>query len=108
MSVSEVAEYNLSVDALDVYHFMVKISVFDAVNALVADSQTVPLSLSLKKGLYTVRVDLNGQIKDTVTALNRDQHFVVTTDRQMASNGAHIIVPPPIYTSALLYDGNED
>jgi len=62
-------------------------------------------SYQLKKGLYTVRIEMNAEISDKVITLNSDKEYLVSSDLSQASR-TNIIQPPQQFSSALLSGDN--
>jgi hypothetical protein len=95
--------YALRIRVGDEYIYLVKISVFSSDNRIIS---TVKKSRSvyqyqLKKGLYTVRVEMNAEINDKVITVDSDKEYLVTSDYSQKSQ-SNIIEPPKQYSSALL------
>lgn len=95
--------HNLIIRVSEEYLYLVKIIVFNSNNKII-ESQTSnqhETSFSLPQGLYNLRIEMNGGIKDEVILLDNDKEFLVA-DR--SNNNIGIITPPKQFSSALLGD----
>ena len=108
MSVSEIKQqFTLQINALDEFRFTVKASIFDATSKIVEKGIiNFPFYRELNKGLYVIRVEVNGGIKDTFITLNSDKRIAIGTDRSELNYYSDIVEPPNLYSSALFYDNH--
>lgn len=107
MSTSDLnKKYTLRVELDDEYKHLVKISVFNSQNRIIPplEKSSSKYVYTLTKGLYTIRLVMNGEIKDKIFTLNADKDFIVSSNIYNNQN-INIIEPPRQYSSALL-DGN--
>lgn len=76
-------KHTLIVKVSEGYKYLVKVVLFDSTDRIVPSvNQSINrFEYQIKKGLYTVRVEMNGEIKDRVVKVDSDQHFLVTGDR---------------------------
>jgi hypothetical protein len=109
MSHSESPTFRLEIGSGSDYRFATRVTVFSAKNdKLHSGLLSKPLSYNLPKGLYTIRVELNGKITDEVISLNKDTHVVVRKPPHSSNdwNKAKVIDLPRLYSSAPLQNAN--
>lgn len=105
---SDRPKYKLYIGSGSDYRFVTRITVFDSRNQKVqSDRLGKTLEYELFKGLYTIRIELNGKSVDEVISLNGDTQVVV---RKPPMNGdwtkAKTIALPQLYSSAPLINSN--
>ncbi|MCX6312082.1 MAG: hypothetical protein NT084_10665 [Bacteroidetes bacterium] len=106
MSTSNQPIFKLRIGSGSEYKFVIRVIVFDARNNQVHSSSVAEIiECSLKKGLYTVRVQLNGKINDTIISLSQDTNLVLRIPPYGKEwENARIIDLPKQYSSALFKD----
>lgn len=98
------ATYALKISVDDEYKYLVKISLFDSDNRIISpiEKSRNSYSFQLNKGLYTLRVEMNAAVNDTIISVKSDQEYLVSTT--IANNTNTIsIEPPKQFSSALLH-----
>lgn len=99
--------YILTINVSNEYKYLVNILLFDSCNRIVKPDErsSCIYKYKIKKGLYTIRVELNAEINDKVISLDGDKEFLVSSNlsNKQVSN---IIEPPKQYSSALLFGDN--
>lgn len=95
--------FQFRIRVADEYKYLVKILLFDSANRIVQplEKSRYQYDFRLKKGLYTVRVEMNAEISDKVIAVNSDKEYLVTSDYSKITS-SNIIEPPQQFSSALL------
>lgn len=101
-------QFQLKITVADEYKYLVKVLLFDSSSRIIPPNvQTKNDYLyQVKRGLYTVRVEMNAEIKDKVVRMNSDIEYFVASDL-LLSNSKNIIEPPRQFSSALLGGQNE-
>lgn len=103
MSISDKKQmYTLTIYLSEEYTYFVKTVVFDVNNKIIksTESNSSVMFYSLEKGLYTLRIELNGGIKDEILLLDRNLIYQIS---DMASDSfSKTISPPTQFSSALL------
>lgn len=108
MSTSESSiRFQLLIKVADEYKYLVKILVFDSGNRIVSpiEKSRYQYQFQLKKGLYTVRVEINAEINDKVITVNADKEYLVSSEYSSTSQ-SNVIEPPQQFSSALLSGAN--
>lgn len=94
-------EFELTIEAAEFYRHALQIAVFASDNQVVHRSRQWPLRLPLKKGSYTIRLDLNGNVDDERIILDSPKHFVVVPDTG-PPGASNELNPSRLYCSAPL------
>ncbi|MBI1185480.1 hypothetical protein GC194_14515 [bacterium] len=99
--------FQLRIRVADEFKYLVKIVVFDSGNRIVSpiEKSRYQYQFQLKKGLYTVRVEMNAEINDKVITVDADKEYLVSSEYSSSSQ-SNIIEPPQQFSSALLSGGN--
>ena len=99
--------YTLRINLSGEYYLLVKITVFDSFNRIVEHTSSSPYDIhySLAQGLYTLRVEVNGEIKDEVILLDKNIDYLIAEDQYPALPVKNFISLPKQYSSALLGEG---
>ncbi|MGL4597839.1 MAG: hypothetical protein ACRCYO_09930 [Bacteroidia bacterium] len=109
MSASE-EKYVLNIASTSDYRFAVAVNVFSAFNERVYSGGIAkPIQEKLPRGIYMIRVELNGQVSDTAISLTEDAYVIIrkgSTAGKWAN--ARIIDLPELYSSAPLQDEKFD
>jgi len=108
MSTSDsLPKYTLTVAVADEYKYLVKVLLFDSGNRIISpvEKSRYEYKYQIKKGLYTVRVEMNAEINDKVVTINSDNNYLVTSNYSHSSK-SNIIEPPQQFSSALLSGEN--
>lgn len=94
----------LSIQISEEYIFLVKITVFDAHHKIIEPVEVKPeqLKFKLQPGLYTLRTEMNGEVKDEVFWFDKKQTIQVRNATTNAHFKTKNIQPPKQYSSALL------
>lgn len=86
------------------YVFLVKLTLFDAnlklIEPISATSNQV--KFKLPKGLYTIRTEMNGEVKDEVLWFDKKTAVHISPNKQSNKSKSKIITPPLQFSSALL------
>lgn len=105
MSTSEKKlDHTLRIRISEEYKYLVNISIFDS-NSRIIESQSsnrYEVSFSLPHGLYTLRIEMNGDIKDEVIFLDEEKEYQIADKTDVLSGNIKIISPPKQFSSALL------
>ncbi|NOS94452.1 MAG: hypothetical protein HOP30_21265 [Cyclobacteriaceae bacterium] len=85
------------------YKYLVSIFLFDSTNRIISpiEKSRDQYKYQLKKGLYTLRVEMNAGITDKVITVNTNKAYWITSDLSQAPL-SDIIQPPQQFSSALL------
>lgn len=108
MSTSDsLPKYSLTVAVADEYKYLVKVLLFDSANRIISpiEKSRYQYRYQIKKGLYTVRVEMNAEINDKVVTVNTDKNYLVTSNFSNTAQ-SNIIEPPQQFSSALLSGDN--
>jgi hypothetical protein len=108
MSTSDLSsKFMLRIRVADEYKYLVNILLFDSNNRIISpiEKSRYQNYFQLKKGLYTVRIEMNAEIIDKVIALNSNKEYLVSSDLSQSSS-TNIIEPPQQFSSALLSGDN--
>lgn len=100
-------QFQLRIRVADEYKYLVKVLLFDSDSRIISPTEKsrYEYSYQLKKGLYTVRIEMNAEISDKVIRLNSNKEYLVTSDLSQ-SPSTNIIEPPQQFSSALLSGEN--
>jgi len=95
--------HTLTVEISEEYKYLVKISVFDSNNRIIESeiSSRLAIVFRLPLGLYTIRIEMNGEIKDDVILLDKEKKYKIGNNKSYDDN-IKIISPPQQFSSALL------
>lgn len=88
------------------YKYFVDVTVYDF-NSRVVKSQSssnTEILFSIPRGIYTLRIEMNGVIKDKVTLIDRNKHYLIGDRNSENVENAELLVAPRQYSSALLGD----
>jgi hypothetical protein len=98
--------YKLNIYISEDYKYLVKISVFNYHNRIVKSeiSDMFETRYDLPQGIYTLRVEMNGDIKDEIILLNQTLAYEITDKEQSSYRNAKALMPPRQFSSALLGD----
>jgi hypothetical protein len=109
MSASE-EKYFLNIASSSDYRFAIAVNVFSAFNERVYSGGIAkPVKEKLPRGIYTIRVELNGQVSDMAISLTENTYIIIRkgpTTKEWAN--ARIIDLPELYSSAPLQDEKFD
>ena len=96
--------HNLRIIVSDGFQYYVKVTVFDSNNRIVESHflNRYEISFSLPQGLYTLRVEMNGEITDEVILLNKDKEYEIADEKYNSVGNRKIITPPKQFSSVLL------
>ncbi len=86
------------------YKYLINITVFDS-NSRIIESQSsnrYEVSFTLPMGLYTIRIEMNGDIKDEVILLDKEKEYLIGDKKSYTTGNIKIISPPKQFSSALL------
>ncbi|WP_340199932.1 helix-turn-helix domain-containing protein [Ascidiimonas sp. W6] len=103
------AQLKLTIHIDYVYIHLVKVSLFDTHNREVIPlekSNQHHLYFEIPSGLYTLRMVMNGQVKDKVFLLDKDKSFNIANH-----HGENVIKPPKQFSSVLvseLYESSHE
>jgi len=102
--------YYLKIRIAQEYSYAIKILIIDASDVIIVEKSSHPdyYLYSLKKGLYTLRINMNGGIKDTVLLINKDTNYLIGDIFEDNVKYLNVIPPPKQYTSALLGEVSND
>ena len=94
--------YNLTIRISEEYKYLVNISIFDSSSRIIESKTSVsnPILFNFSQGLYTLRIEINGNVKDDIILLDKSLEYFIGNEIK----GKNIIkIAPPIqYSSALL------
>ncbi len=109
MSASE-EKYFLNIASSSDYRFAIAVNVFSAFNERVYSGGIAePVKEKLPRGIYTIRVELNGQVSDTAISLTEDTYIIIRKGPSTKEwSKARIIDMPELYSSAPLQDEKFD
>jgi hypothetical protein len=93
--------YKIEIDAERHFQYLVRMTLFDAENNIVLTGSEYPLSRKMPRGLYTIRLDSNGSIKDKVILLGNNCRYRISHDNN-ATGDVIVLVPPPMFSAAPL------
>ncbi|KIA98513.1 hypothetical protein OA88_20485 [Flavobacterium sp. JRM] len=96
--------HTLRIRISEEYKYFVNIILFDS-NSRIIESQSsnrYEVLYALLQGLYTIRVEMNGNIKDEVILLDKEKEFEIGNKNSYTSGDIKIISPPKQFSSALL------
>jgi hypothetical protein len=96
--------YTLRILVSEEYMYLVKIMVFDTDNRTInyQSSTRYEISFSLIQGLYTLRIEMNGEVLDEVVLIDKDKIFQIASNQSVSTRDIKVITPPKQYSSALL------
>jgi hypothetical protein len=96
--------HTLRIRVAEEYKYLVKVSVFDSNNRIVENlsSDRYEILFALTQGLYTLRIEMNGEIIDEVFLLDKDKEYQIADKQPASTNDIKVISPPKQYSSALL------
>ena len=100
----KILNHTLRIRISEEYKYLVNIMVFDS-NSRIIESQTsnrYEVSFTLPQGLYTIRIEMNGDIKDEVILLDKDKEYQISDKYSYTTGNVKIISPPKQFSSALL------
>ena len=97
-------DHTLRIRISEEYKYLVNITVFDSNNRIIESqsSNKYEVSFTLPHGLYTLRIEMNGDIKDEVILLNKEKEYQVGDQNSFSYENIKIISPPKQFSSALL------
>ena len=100
-------QFQLRIRVADEYKYLVKVILFDSGSRIISpiEKSRYEYFYQLRKGLYTIRIEMNAEISDKVIRLNSDIEYFVTSDLSQSSL-KNIIEPPQQFSSALLSGEN--
>lgn len=86
------------------YKYLVNITVFDSNSRIIESkfSNKYEVSFILPQGLYTLRIEMNGNIKDEVILLDKARAYQIGDKNSYTIGNIKIISPPRQFSSALL------
>ncbi|MBK7389238.1 MAG: hypothetical protein IPI23_09285 [Bacteroidetes bacterium] len=96
--------HTLRIRISEEYKYLVNITVFDS-NSRIIESQSsnrYEVSFTLPLGLYTIRIAMNGDIKDEVILLDKEKEYKIGDKNSYTTGNVKIIAPPKQFSSALL------
>lgn len=98
-----ISKFNVILVTEKPYAYFITISLFGSDNMLISpiSNSGHQLNFKLEKGLYTLRVELNGEINDTIISVDMDKKIMVT-DHQHENKFNTVVNLPPQFSSALL------
>lgn len=98
-----VSKFNITITTEKAYAYFAHISVFSSDHILITPASNLgnQLNYKLKKGLYTLRVELNGEICDSIITADKDKKIRVA-ERDGDDQSDTVINLPPQFSSALL------
>ena len=106
MSISSNPEkFHITVIVGHLYRYLVRVTLFDYNSKKIIPEKVTTAgrySYSQYSGLYTLRVSLNGDIKDEIFFLDRNKNFLVSDENDYVSIDQTLITPPVQYSSALI------
>lgn len=104
MSVSEASvTYRLSIIVAQQYQYLSRILIFNSKNRIVStDNPRYEQTFDLPKGLYTIRIELNGEFKDQVIVLDSNKTYRIDDASYDQQEDKNLIEPPRQFSSALL------
>lgn len=91
--------FEISAEAF--FQYVVRVTLFDKENNIVLAGSEYPVKEILARGLYTIRLESNGNIEDTVILVSCNCQYLISNSREQ-KNGAVALAPPRIYSSAPL------
>lgn len=101
-----VNRFTLQIGSQKQYMFIVKVSVFDGGLQLIENNiVSFPITKELEKGLYMIRVEISGAVKDTYVTVDKNIRIEIGTNSNHLDDSVILIEPPEVYSSALFYDG---
>lgn len=96
--------YTLRIRISDEYLYLINITVFDSDSRIIESqsSKRYEVSYTLPIGLYTLRIEMNGDIKDEVILLDKEKEYQIGDKNPNITGSIKIISPPKQFSSALL------
>lgn len=94
------ARHKLTINIDYAFLHLVNVSLIDSKNREIErlpESNSHHLFYELSFGLYTIRITMNGEVKDHVFLLDKNQRFEIAS-----REGANVITPPKQFSSVLL------
>lgn len=98
------SHHTLRITISEEYKYLVKIKVFDS-NSRIVESQSsdrYEVLFILPQGLYTVRIEMNGDIKDEIILLDKEKVYKIGDINSYTTNNIKTISPSKQFSSALL------
>ncbi|MFT3823917.1 MAG: hypothetical protein QM731_08350 [Chitinophagaceae bacterium] len=77
MQTKELTDFIITIEAAAIYQFILQVSIYSSDNTEMLTANRYPLSITLKKGLYLIRLRANGAVSDYPIALNKDITYTV-------------------------------
>lgn len=98
--------HSLKIRILTEYKYLVKVTIFDSFNRVIEDqsSNVNGASFFIPKGLYTLRIETNGDIKDEVILLDKDMRCEIGAENSYLSGDIKNISLPRQFSSAPISD----
>ncbi|OQP59661.1 hypothetical protein A3860_36440 [Niastella vici] len=93
--------YMFVIEADSRFQYLVRMTLFDNDNNIVLEGSQYPMQKTLGQGLYTIRLDTNGSIEDTVFLLNHDVRYKLSHCKEPLTE-AGVLMPPPMYSAVPL------
>jgi hypothetical protein len=86
------------------YKYLVKILVYNSSNRIIEGlaSNSNEIIFSIPKGIYTLRIEMNGDIKDEIVLLDKEKVYQIGDKNTFTGSNTKIISPPKQFSSALL------
>lgn len=103
MSISESnrssQQFSLEIKVPNDYSPFIRITLFDLKGNEIISAQNRSVIKTLPKAVYTLRIEVSEQVKDTAVILNEDKKIFINNDLTETPRGYTLIEPPRLFSS---------